>query len=62
MERARRGRRVQATSCAEGSDKGLAAGQDTAEVEFMGPGAGLCGQSDEEANITVHSLDVETPV
>ncbi|KAF6372476.1 Scm like with four mbt domains 2 [Rhinolophus ferrumequinum] len=31
MERARRARRVQASSCAEGGDKGLAAGQDTAE-------------------------------
>lgn len=31
VERARRARRVQASSCAEGGDKGLAAGQDTAE-------------------------------
>ncbi|XP_019500075.1 PREDICTED: scm-like with four MBT domains protein 2 [Hipposideros armiger] len=31
VERARRARRVPATSCAEGGDKGLAAGQETAE-------------------------------
>lgn len=50
VERARRARRVQASSCAEGGAKGLAAGQDTAEVKLVGSGAGLSGRSDEEEN------------
>lgn len=50
VDRARRGRRVQATSCAVG-DKGPAAGQDTAEVKLAGPGAGLSGRGGEEEDV-----------
>lgn len=49
VDRARRGRHVQATSCTVG-DKAPAASQDTAEVKLAGPGAGLSGRGVEEEN------------
>lgn len=52
VERARRGRRVQATPCAEGGDKGPAVSQDkdSGQVKLMGSGTGLSRQSVEEEN------------